>query len=117
MKTLRAIAATNRDLAALVKQGKFREDLFYRVNAVRIDLPPLRRRKVDIPALAERFVAKFNRLQRKEVEGFSSEALAALMSHDWPGNIRELGVDKTTFYRAAKRLGLELPSGDGRRRK
>jgi len=173
----RVVAATNRDLAALVKQGKFREDLFYRVNVVRIDLPPLRRRKVDIPALAERFVAKFNRLQRKEVEGFSSEALAALMSHDWPGNIRELenaverafalcpggrielrhlpgeitgaspmgdspggyrqtrraaetrgilaaverhhgnraaaarelGVDKTTFYRAVKRLGLDLP--------
>jgi PAS domain S-box-containing protein len=86
----RIIVATNRDLAGLARQGAFREDLYYRVNVVRVELPPLRRRKEDIPLLVEQFVARFNRLQNKAVRGISAEALSLLMAHDWPGNIREL---------------------------
>jgi PAS domain S-box-containing protein len=86
----RIIVATNKDLAEQVRRGVFREDLYYRVNVVRIELPPLRRRKEDIPLLAEQFIARFNRLQAKSVKGISAEALSLLMAHDWPGNIREL---------------------------
>jgi PAS domain S-box-containing protein len=86
----RIMVATNRDLAEQVRRGVFREDLYYRVNVVRIVLPPLRRRKEDIPLLVEEFVARFNRLQRKSVQGITAEALSLLMAHDWPGNIREL---------------------------
>jgi PAS domain S-box-containing protein len=87
---VRIIVATNKDLAEEMKQGAFREDLYYRVNVVRIELPPLRRRKEDIPLLAEQFVERFNRLQDKSIRGVSPEALSLLMAHDWPGNIREL---------------------------
>ncbi len=87
---VRVIAATNRDLAEQVRLGAFREDLYYRINVVRIELPPLRRRKEDIPLLIEEFVARFNRLQGRAVPGISPEALSLLMAHDWPGNIREL---------------------------
>jgi len=86
----RVIVATNRDLSALVRQGVFREDLYYRVNVVRIELPPLRRRKEDIPLLAKQFIARFNLLQKKAVPGIGAETLSLLMAHDWPGNIREL---------------------------
>ena len=86
----RIIVATNRDLAKQVKQGQFREDLYYRVNVVRLELPPLRKRKEDLPILVEQFVAHFNALQKKSVQGITSEALSLLMAHDWPGNIREL---------------------------
>jgi transcriptional regulator with PAS, ATPase and Fis domain len=84
------MVATNKDLAEQMRQGVFREDLYYRVNVVRIELPPLRRRKEDIPLLVEQFVARFNRLQQKSVQGIAAEALSLLMAHDWPGNIREL---------------------------
>jgi len=87
---VRVIVATNKDLAEQVRQGLFREDLYYRVNVVRVELPPLRRRKEDIPLLTEQFVARFNRLQQKSVQGIAAEALSLLMAHDWPGNIREL---------------------------
>jgi transcriptional regulator with PAS, ATPase and Fis domain len=86
----RIIVATNKDLAAQVQKGLFREDLYYRVNVVRIELPPLRRRKEDIPLLVDQFVTHFNRLQQKTVRGISPEALSVLMAHHWPGNIREL---------------------------
>lgn len=87
---VRVIVATNKDLADEVRQGRFREDLYYRVNVVRIELPPLRRRKEDIPLLVEQFIARFNRLQGKSVRGIAAEALSLLMAYDWPGNIREL---------------------------
>ncbi len=87
---VRVITATNRDLAAHVKKGAFREDLYYRINVIRIDLPPLRKRKEDIPLLVEHFVARLNRLQGKSIPGVSQEVLAFLMAHDYPGNIREL---------------------------
>jgi PAS domain S-box-containing protein len=87
---VRIIVATNKDLAGQVRQGAFREDLYYRVNVVRIELPPLRRRKEDIPLLVDQFVARFNRIQQKSISGVTAEALSLLMAHDWPGNVREL---------------------------
>lgn len=87
---VRIIAATNRDLADMVRKGSFREDLYYRVNVVRIELPPLRNRTEDIPLLTEQFITHFNRIQNKSVKGITSEALSLLIAHNWPGNIREL---------------------------
>jgi PAS domain S-box-containing protein len=87
---VRIIVATNTDLAEQMRKGTFREDLYYRVNVVRVELPPLRRRKEDIPLLAEQFVDRFNRLQHKSVKGIAAEALSLLMAHEWPGNVREL---------------------------
>ena len=87
---VRVIAATNRNLDKLVRKGSFREDLFYRVNVVRLQLPALRDRREDIPLLMEHFLAKFNRLQNKDLPGVSPEAMALLMKHDYPGNVREL---------------------------
>ena len=87
---VRIIAATNKNLADLVNKGIFREDLFYRINVVPIALPPLRDRKEDIPLLIEHFIGRLNRLRGKAVSGISQEALALLMAHNYPGNIREL---------------------------
>jgi PAS domain S-box-containing protein len=86
----RVIVATNRNLSEWVRTGLFREDLYYRVNVVRIELPPLRQRKEDIPLLIDQFITRFNRLQKKTVQGIAHEALSLLMAHHWPGNIREL---------------------------
>ena len=86
----RIIVATNKDLAEQTRKGAFREDLYYRVNVVRVELPPLRRRKEDIPLLVDQFIERFNRLQRKSIQGIAAEALSLLMAHDWPGNVREL---------------------------
>jgi len=87
---VRVIAATNSDLPRLVEEGKFRKDLFYRVNVLTIELPPLRKRKCDIPLLVEHFIAHFNNLYAKDVQGIGDDALALLMNYDFPGNIREL---------------------------
>lgn len=87
---VRILAATNRDLEALIEQGRFRQDLFYRINIVRLSLPALRHRKEDIPLLIERFIDKQNRLQGKAVSGVNAEALHWLVSYDYPGNIRQL---------------------------
>ncbi len=87
---MRIIAATNKNLQDLVNNGSFREDLFYRINVVCLSLPPLRERKEDIPLLIEHFIRKNNLLREKKINGFSQEALAILMSYDFPGNIREL---------------------------
>jgi len=86
----RVIAATNRNLAEMVRENTFRQDLFYRINVVNIHLPPLRRRMEDIALLVEFFIGRFNRLRGKSVTGITKEALEILMSHDFPGNIREL---------------------------
>lgn len=86
----RVVAATHRDLAELVKNGRFREDLYYRINVIRLELPPLRRRKEDIPLLVEHFIERFNRLQQKNIAGIAPAALELLFAHDWPGNVREL---------------------------
>jgi len=87
---VRLIAATNKDLGKLVRKGVFREDLFYRIHVIRLTLPSLRDRREDIPLLIEHFIAKFNRLQGKDVVGVSDEVIARLMDHDYPGNVREL---------------------------
>jgi len=87
---VRIIAATNRNLTELVEKGGFRRDLFYRVNVIHLDLPPLRERKEDIPTLVKHFIERLNRLQGKTVSGITQEALSLLMFHDYPGNIREL---------------------------
>ena len=86
----RLIAATNKDLAKEVKDGRFREDLYYRLNVVSINLPPLRERKEDIPLLASHFIDKYNRAFNKNIKGLSSGAMALFMDYNWSGNIREL---------------------------
>src|SRR5688572_26450489 len=87
---IRVIAATNRELPKLVSEGKFREDLFYRLNVIPVKMPALRDRADDIPLIAEHFLAKYTREMNKAVDGFSPEALAALRAYPWPGNVREL---------------------------
>ncbi len=87
---VRVITATNQNLAAMVAAGEFREDLFYRLNVVSIDMPPLRERKDDIPALAAFFIHRFAAELKKKVDGLQPEALKLLMRYNWPGNIREL---------------------------
>lgn len=87
---IRVIAATNRELPAMVEAGKFREDLYYRLDALTVEVPPLRSRTGDIPLLASKFIRDFNEKYHKAIEGFSQQGLEALMSYDWPGNIREL---------------------------
>jgi PAS domain S-box-containing protein len=87
---VRVIAATNKNLSDLVSEGKFRQDLFYRINVVRMPLPPLRERKEDIPLLVEHFIEKMNMMRGKAISGVDTETLQILMCHDYPGNIREL---------------------------
>ncbi|HTP26626.1 MAG TPA: sigma-54 dependent transcriptional regulator [Anaeromyxobacteraceae bacterium] len=87
---VRLIAATNRDLTALIADGRFREDLYYRLAVVPISLPPLRDRKEDIPLLVQHFIAKYNQRLGKRVERVDEDAMQALLSYSWPGNIREL---------------------------
>ena len=87
---VRLIAATNRDLKALIAEGRFREDLYYRLAVVPISLPPLRERKGDIPLLVEHFIAKYNRRLGKRIRGVDEEAMQMLLAYSWPGNIREL---------------------------
>jgi two-component system response regulator HydG len=87
---VRIIAATNKDLAKAIKDGTFREDLFYRLNVVLIQMPPLRERKSDIPLLVNHFLEKYNVKVRKNIRGISPEAMDLLVRHDWPGNVREL---------------------------
>jgi len=113
---VRIIAATNQNLPQAIKEKRFREDLFYRLNVVSLELPPLRERKEDIPLLAQYLLRKHRRLN-KQVEGISKEALDCLISYSWPGNIREL---ENTMERAVilakesliKKEDLSLPSGN-----
>lgn len=104
----RIIVATNKDLVEQTRAGVFREDLYYRVNVVRVELPPLRRRKEDIPLLVEQFIDRFNRGQRKAVQGIAAEALSLLMAHDWPGNVRELEnvIERAFIMCAAGFIGI-----------
>ena len=87
---VRIIAATNKDLLAASRAGQFREDLFYRLNVIAVDLPPLRARPQDIPALASFFLGRYARENGRAIEGFSDEAREALAAYPWPGNVREL---------------------------
>jgi two-component system, NtrC family, response regulator HydG len=87
---VRIIAATNKNLEEAIREGSFRQDLYYRLNVVSITLPALRERREDIPLLATYFVSKHARKSKRHILGISSEARACLMNYDWPGNIREL---------------------------
>jgi DNA-binding NtrC family response regulator len=102
----RVIAATNHDLERLSTEGKFRQDLYFRLNVGRIHLPPLRERKEDIPVLIQHYIAEFNRIFNRRVDRFNDEALAYLIAYDWPGNIREL---RNTLEAAF----VNLPPGGG----
>jgi len=86
----RVVAATNQDLAARVREQKFREDLFYRLNVIQVVLPPLRDRVEDIPLLADHFIARYSAKNQKPVRALTREALSAMESYPWPGNVREL---------------------------
>lgn len=111
--SVRVIAATHRNLEQLVADGRFREDLYYRLEVVPIDLPPLRVRRDDIPALAEHFRTLVNLREGRSVPGFEPEVMARLAAHDWPGNVRELAnlVERLVVFASnrAVRLG-DLPS-------
>jgi two-component system response regulator GlrR len=96
---VRVVVATNKNLEEQVKQGLFREDLFYRIHVIPIYLPPLRERREDIPALVQHFVKKLNERMKKEIKGLTPQAMQRLMMHDWPGNVREL--ENTIEYGAA----------------
>jgi DNA-binding NtrC family response regulator len=87
---VRVIAATNRNLEELVRAGSFRDDLYYRVNVVKLSIPPLAQRREDIPLLVDHFVVKFNSSQGRSVPGVSEETMTRLVAHDYPGNVREL---------------------------
>ncbi len=110
---VRLIAATNKDLAAEVKAGRFREDLYYRLNVVAVTLPPLRDRKGDIPALVNHFIDKFAKAYDKSITGLTPGTLNALLSHSWPGNVRELenAVERAVVLAKTKDLTADdLPS-------
>jgi len=106
---VRVIAATNRDLAAEVKAGHFRDELFYRLNVVTVIMPPLRRRKGDIPALVSHFVEKYAKIYNKAVRTLGPGTLNALVAHDWPGNVRELenAVERAIVLCANAELTLD----------
>jgi PAS domain S-box-containing protein len=182
---VRVVAATNRDLGRLVEGGQFRQDLYYRIKVMKLELPPLRQRREDVPLLTEHFITVYNAVQNKQVRGVSPDVLGVLTAHDYPGNVRELqnviehafvlvsegqielqhlppelvpvsprvqvgrrmtetvnvleaqairealsraegnrnaaardlGMHKSTFFRKARRLGVELPERDGRSRR
>ena len=109
----RILAATNKDLQQEVKAGAFREDLFYRLNVIPIQVPPLRNRRNDIPLLARNFLQKFADEQNKTVQGLSSEAMRILLNYDWPGNVRELenSIEHATVIVKGKHIEVtELPA-------
>src|SRR5271165_1014388 len=107
---VRIIAATNVDLRQLVKEGKFREDLFYRLNVISIDLPPLRQRKNDIPLLVEYFIAKFAEENERTPLRMTPEAMRPLLDYDWPGNVRELEnvIERAVVLAVGPNLTLDL---------
>lgn len=110
----RLVTATNLELTRLVEQGKFREDLYYRLNVAKITLPPLKERKEDIPLLVDHFIQKFNLMKGKNIEGITSEALSSLMDYAFPGNIRELEniIEYSFIACKGSAIGLEHLSRD-----
>jgi DNA-binding NtrC family response regulator len=109
---VRVVAATNRDLDTEVREGRFREDLFYRLNVLPVRLPPLRERRGDLPLLAGHFLDAFNREFRKQVRGVDTGALARLEAHGWPGNVRELRnvLERAVLLSEGRTLGAaDLP--------
>jgi DNA-binding NtrC family response regulator len=106
---IRIIAATNRDIGGAVKDGRFREDLYYRLNVVSLTLPPLRERRGDIPLLARHFVAVYAAETKKTVRGITAEAMDLLMGHPWPGNVRELAnvIERAVVLCGGHEIGPE----------
>jgi two-component system NtrC family response regulator len=106
---VRLICATNQKLEKLIAEQRFREDLFYRINDVRLELPPLREREGDCAVLAQHFLNTFNRLYYKQISGFMESALQAMSAHRWPGNVRELEnrVKRAVIMSAGKRITAE----------
>ena len=107
---VRIIAATNVDLKQMVREGKFREDLFYRLNVITIDLPPLRLRREDIPLLAEYFLKKYSEENERPERHINNEALRALVNYAWPGNVRELEnvIERAVVLSAGQEIGPDL---------
>ena len=109
---VRLVAATNRELAEEIKAGRFREDLYYRLNVVQVRLPPLRERTSDIPLLVEHFIVRFRERLKKEVDGVTESAMDVLLKHPWPGNIRELEnvVERCLLFSDGNRITVaDLP--------
>jgi two-component system response regulator AtoC len=109
---VRVVAATNKNLEALVREGKFRDDLFYRLDVVRIEMPPLRDRREDLPLLINAFLHEFALQNAKKITGVTAEALDALQRYDWPGNVRELraAIEHGVALCRGERIGLrDLP--------
>ncbi len=106
---VRIIAATAKDLAKEVERGAFREDLYYRLNVISIHLPPLRERRMDIPALVQHFIAKYNQRLGTSIAEVTKEALRALMAYNWPGNVRELEnvIERAMVLSTSKKIELE----------
>jgi two-component system response regulator AtoC len=106
---VRVIAASNQPLLAEVEAGRFREDLFYRLNVLGLEVPPLRERPGDVLLLAERFLTQLTGSYGRAIDGFSTEAMAALLAHDWPGNVRELenSVERAVLLAHGSSVGLE----------
>jgi DNA-binding NtrC family response regulator len=116
---VRMIAATNRDLRAALEQGTFREDLYYRLNVVPIDIPPLREHKEDIPDLAKHFLARFVRENEKQIDGLTPTAIKTLLDYHWPGNVRQLenAIERAVALTANKVLDaadFQLDTGQGK---
>ncbi|HEY2905349.1 MAG TPA: sigma 54-interacting transcriptional regulator, partial [Vicinamibacterales bacterium] len=120
---LRVIAATNRDLRQMVAEGKFQEDLFYRLNVIPIEIPPLRERRDDIPALADHFIQKHSQRIGRRIDRIDDGVLAGLQQYDWPGNVRELentieravvlSTGPVISARAVSVLGAATPQATG----
>jgi two-component system response regulator PilR (NtrC family) len=111
---LRVIAASNRDLDEMVRAGEFREDLFFRLNVVRLTLPPLRERRGDIPLLVHHFLDQYTTEMNKQVRGITNGAMRALLNHEWRGNVRELEnvIERAVIFAEGREIGLEdLPFG------
>ena len=110
---VRIVAATNRDLETLVQEGRFREDLYHRLNVVCITLPPLRERREDIPNLCQYFLRRYSRETRKNVSEITEEAMERLLGFDWPGNVRELAnvIERAVVLGLGSKITLEdLPT-------
>jgi two-component system response regulator PilR (NtrC family) len=118
---VRIIAASNQDVEGMVRDGAFREDLYFRLNVVKLVLPPLRHRKGDIPLLVHHFLDKYTTQMNKNVLGVTNEAMRAMLSHDWPGNVREVEnvIERACIFADGRQVGVEdlpfaaaLPDGD-----
>ena len=111
---VRLLTATNRDLAAEIAGGSFRDDLYYRLNVVPIHLPALRERRQDIPLLVDHFIARFNERLKKQITGVDPEAVERLVAHNWPGNIRELEnvIERTILFCEGPQIRLQDLPGE-----